>query len=507
MYNDNLTPYINRRAIKTVVSLFVGILILIFVALHGFLNVNGLKGGASFTHSSFNSELSATSGKSTSSFNMLSSGDYSVQIPMKNGGTYTKHVSVPYFFMSNSIDTKDKEPRLEVIGRGVMARLAQTPQGLTGWNESGQRQLVNQLSVDNSETEVSGSTFFPNLVSNFQINSRYIGGVSKSDDTYLPLFYDMTADDTVSYDAITSKELYSKAESTGFSLYNKSEGSISLYRLNKTKPTSVKLKETLSKYNDTPLFSTGTEKSVVVTGGDVSVINEDEDIKASDVNLKLSVISNKTGDSIKSKGFSKAQIQDVLLSPDGKYVFIKTNRSMAIYDTASLNLAFVAPYVVNQFLWVNSDAFTFSSTDEGMFIGSVSKQEAYTVAPYSLIRPTQISYVDGDSIYFTAYSSSNEGSKKPDAYKASIKDSQTAITRVSLKAFPYQGDGFYADLINGKVIVQLTKYVYSSGEIVSDEDKQKASEYILDNLGEVNIPTEYTYVVTDLRPQPTGGDE
>jgi len=507
VYNNNLTPYVNRRAIKIVVGLFVGLLVLVFVALHGFLNVNGLRSGTSFTYSSFNGELSATSGKSTSSFNMLSSGDYSVQLPMKSGGTYTKHVSVPYFFMTNTIDNQNKEPRLEVVGRGVMARLAQTPQGLTGWNELGQRQSINQLSIDNSETEVSGSTFFPSLVGNFQINSRYIGGVSKSDDTYLPLFYDMAADDTVSYDAVTSKELNSKAESTGFSLYNKSEGLVSLYSLNKTKPTSVKLKDPLSRYNDTPLFSIGAEKSVIVTGGDVSVINEDEDIKAGDVDLKLSVVSSKTGDVIKSKGFSKAQIQDVVLSPDGKYVFIKTNRSMAIYDTTSLNLLFVAPYVVNQFLWVNSDVFTFTSTDEGMFIGSVSKQEAYTVAPYSLIRPTQISYVDGGSIYFTAYSSSNEGSKRPDAYRASVKDSQTATTRDSLKAFPHQGDGFYIDLVNGRIIVQLTKYIYSSGETVSDEDKQKASEYILDTLGDTNIPVEYTFVVTDLRPQPTGGEE
>lgn len=507
MYNDNLTPYINRRAVKIVAGLFVGTLILVFVAFHGFLTVNGLKSGASFTHSNFNGELSATSNKSTSSFNMLSSGDYSVQLPMKDGGTYTKHVSVPYFFMASTVNIQNKEPRLEVVGRGVMARLAQTPQGLIGWNESGQRQPINQLSVDNSETEVSGSTFFPVLVKNFQINSRYVGGVSKTDDTYLPMFYDMYTDDTVSYDSVTSKELYSKAESAGFSLYDKAGSLISFYGPKSAKPASVKVKEFLSRYNDTPLFSIGAEKSVIVTGGDVSVVNEDEDIKAGDVNLKLSVISNKTGEPVKSKGFGKAQIQDVILSPDEKYVFIKTNRSMAVYNTSSLDLLFVAPYVVNQFLWVNSDMFTFTSTDEGIFTGSVSKQEAYTVAPYSLIRPTQISYIDGDSIYFTAYSSSNEGSKKPDAYKASVKNSQTAATRDSLKAFPYQGDGYYVDLINGKVVVQLTKYIYSSGEVFSDEDKQKASEYILDTLGDTNIPVEYVFVVTDLREQPTGGEE
>lgn len=479
--------------------ILIAAIVFIFVALHGFLNIKGFN-NKSFTYSSLTDDLvTSSTNKASGSFNLLASGKHTVQLTKDDTGIETHYVNIPYFFGTSTIKRNNSSSKIQVVGRGVQAQLAMTPTGLIGWNSAGLIQQINQSSIDNSDSPSSTNVFFPNFDATYQVNSHYIGGVVKADDQYIPMYYDTITGDNFSYDAIQANNLSSKQESTGFSVYSNKK--IQLYTPNNSKPKIVTTNETISNYNNNPLYSLTSKTSVIVTGGNLSSINENEDVKTPEANLKLSVIDNTLGKTVRTKQFGSTQVQDILLSPDGKLIFIKTNQSMAIYTTGSFEIVYMAPFTISQFMWIDSDKFTFATTDKGLFIGTASKKEASTIVSYSLVRPTQLSFIDNDWIYFTGYPGDDEGSQNSDAYRASTKDTQTGFDNKVLEKFPYQGDGYYVDYINNRFIVQLTKYISSSGENVSEEDKQKANDYIFNTVGSSVPSTDiiYTYVVTDLR--------
>lgn len=507
MYNQPQT-YLTRGNIIRAVGLIIFIGLIIYIVTHGFLTITNFPEGQSVRHTSFAGNLSvASSGTTSQSVKILPSGGYSVLVLTQSGGVDAHFAPVPNFMQTAGITAGDRATDIRVVARGTPARMALDANGaLVGWDDAGAFKGVASDTIDNSGTDSTTNVFFPNFERAVQINATTIGGITSAEGEYVPTYFDFTTNDNKVYDAITSDTaVYARDEAAGFSAYVEKDTSLNYYEPSKDKAIGVKLPEAAATIDGIPLTSAGPSVAAAVTGGSLFSINEDEEVEVEPANLKLRIIDTKTGDELKSKSLDETQLRDIRLSADGKNVYIQTDQSFFILDTTDLKVRYAAHVTIHQFKWASGDSFVFSTTDQGIFAGSITGKRASTLAPYRLVQPTEISFIKDDVVTFTAYSRSNDGAINPDVYQVNLNAKKTGESLNLITKFPYQGEEYYADYVNGKVVVQLTKYISSTGESVNEDAKVAAQDYAREVFGETIPEIIYTYVISDLR-APTSTD-
>lgn len=503
MYNDTPTTPFTRRNILLVTGIVALIAIIVFVVTHGFLIVENVTNNEPYRHTSYSSDLTPTSSGSTGSFNLLTSGNYSLEMSTSDSGIDTKFITVPRFFTTTTTKRESGEKKVEVLGRGVMARLASAQSGLIAWNESGDYYPINQGRIDNSDAVEQTSGVYPDFEQVVQVNGSLLGGFTRNDDgSIFPTFHNLSISDNSIFQPFTPGEsVVVKREVGGFSIYDSNSETFLLYRPGEEGPLSFKQEvDSVATYDRTPLYSIGTKRTAIVTGGDITSSNEDEDVKSTDASFRVRIFNTSDKKQLVDKSL-EASIKDLSLSPEGNYLYVHTDRSMVIYETKSLTPVYASPFLVNDFMWINNDSFTFTTAEQGMFIGSAKSSSARTVASFRVVRPTQLSYINDGWIYFTAYTDQNDGAINPDAYRVSIKDAASDRDKTVLREFPHKGDGYYIDFINGRLVVQLTRYIDSTGSFEDEEAKLAVNSFVADFFPDEAPEIVYDYIISDLRPQ------
>lgn len=503
MYNEPPATPFTRRNFLIIISAVIVISIVVFITTHGFLAVDNVTNKSVYTYTSYANDLKPDSSSSSSSFQLMSSGDYSVQMPLPGGGIDTKYVSVPRLLMTAKTQRDTGEKKIETLGRGVIPRLALVGGGLAAWEDSGSMYVIDQNKISNSESISIADESYPEFEQFVQVDKSLVGGFTRSEDNSIfPTFHNLSTNDNQLFQPYSpGEDVVVKKEANGFSIYDSNSRTYRLYLPGKDEPVSFKQDDTpVAQYDRKALYSISPKKSILVTGGEIMSVNEDESVDIENANFRVKIFSTTDKKLLLDESLD-ASINEVTVSTDGSYIYIRTNESMTIYDTATFKRVYATPYLVNDFVWLSDDSFAYTTGEQGMFIGSAKNGTARTVTPYDVLRPTQISFVDDEWVYFTAYTDKNTGAKDPDAYRVSYKSSADQQDMKILREFPKTGSGYYIDYINGRLVVQLTRYVDSSGSFDDEEAKSAVSVYVSDFFGNNTPETIYDYKVFDLRPQ------
>lgn len=492
-----ITRHISRRTALLSSAVLVFLFTLWFIGTHGLLTVTNQHKETPIVYGTFNDNLEFSAASTNRSTQLVPANNYTIQTQMKNGAPYLKNASVSGFLATLAVDTPDREAYVETIVRSTYTNLALKNNTLISWNENG---TINDISKSD---EVSFSRF-PAFSQVIQLNNHILGGIITADDSSRLVLYNTTTGESNILASLKTSSVPSlRPESGGFSVFNQDKGSFHFYNLKaSTANTVANFNAPISLYNEQPLYSYNGSKLAVITGGSFSDSNDDNNTYLSSADLALNILTASNKKQSTSINLHRSQVRNIMLSPKGGYIAVITNQSFAIYSTVSAERVISIPYVVNQFLWNGDNEFVFSTTDKGVFSGSIKNREVWGLLPYQLLRPTRLSFIDNNSLYLTGYSSLNEATKAPDAYRLSLQKTSNDTERKIFRAFPHSGDGYQADYIDKKVIIKLSRYIYSSGTFDDPKAKAEALKYVNDIFKGNKPAIDYQYTTTDLRTAP-----
>lgn len=488
---------------KIIIGVLVVILFIVawFFSTHGFIVVESLKNGEIISYSQTEEKLITNLFSSDKNRTFVSAGDYMVQVPSQDGGIYIKKISVPGFLSSITVSKPASLPKTDVIGRQTLVNLATKGGGVVSYSSDS-----HVLQVDS--TNITGSLekqYIDQQLSLFeqqvQISSSVIAGVIKVETGYQPVAYNLTTGDISYFPFIesTDKSVTISASQTAFTSFNKKVSTVTVYNPDKpdnTRTIVLESSQHVTNQNGTPIYSY--ENNVIATlTGDDFINRGDGESKTSNHSLLLLNISTKK--QLKSIDLGDTPITNISLSQDTKHLYIQSQQSAIILNTSTGEQELALPFAINQFKWIDSNQFVFLAGQQGVFVGDISSKSAQTLIPYSIARPTSLSFVDKGSVYFTAYTAKTNGVDNPDAYRTVVSKPATDLSQKVLKTFPHQGDGYYVDYINGEITIQLTRYNSSVSSSYTDTAAEKrALEYVNGIFGNTKPPISYVYVDFDL---------
>lgn len=514
-----LQRFFTRRNIIITLGIVLVLFSAWFVIFHGFIKLEGSLSNKQTSYYQFDGSLRKSNSGKISQSGMLVSGDYVFEALMKNGGLYSSSATVPHLLGTKTIDIPDHESLITAIGRRTARSVATSKSGLVSWSTRGSAYKLDSRNIS-SDIDTQAPLRLNNLRSMATYRnlsqlsaSKIVGLKPLGDNSYAPVVYDFNTDRLFSYPSLEGGSIFLQREARGFSTYNKSKSIVSYYQDGSSdiKQKNINEGDRIMLYDGKPVYSfMGGSVSRLVTatgpaifsGGDLPENFKDN----GETSTVISVFDTKKDTRITQLAIDKAPLIKLSLSLDGKYVAAVTTESTTIYNVSNLSKIITLPYTTgDDIFWLDSGDLIFNADENGILQISPSKQRAHSLVPYSLIRPAKLSFIDGDNLYLTGFSSINDFNTNPDAYRLSLSKNTTPIQRKIFRSFPHQGDGYYVDYLDNQVTVQLSRYITSRGTMVSQSAKEEAFDYV-DSVFEGKKQINFVYITTDLRIRDDGDE-
>jgi hypothetical protein len=496
----------DRRKIIRLGLTVLGVSLVLFIAWyiydHGFISIKTSDTLQERRYARVDTKLSTTTNSFSGTSTLARSGNYSLITRDKAGYTTLQEIVVPHFLKTTEVPSKTIKPQITPLARQSPVDVSMAGSTLVGYTNSGSIQPLLPSNITGDISGISQAPDFPSILQQVQVSPSIIGGIVESNGGVQPFFYDFTSSKSTYLPPVEKRErdISLKPFNGGFTLYSTGSKSITVYTPDSPTPQLVEVKNNkpISKYNGGPIYSYEKNTVAFVTGKDV-IDGSDEADPIGDNNHEI--VIQKSGKASTSIRTGNSLITKIALSPDSRYIFTQNAQSASIYDTKTKQVSFRIPIPVTQFIWKDSDTFTFITNEAGIFSGQVSKKTARNLVPYSTVRPTKISFISGDDVYFSGYTTKTDGNAQPDIYRASLSLTASSDELSALQNFPYQGNGFYVDRLGSTITVQLTHYLTDEGENTDDPVAKAAAEtYIRSKIKDMNKYTiGYTYIDVDLR--------
>jgi len=493
------------RIVVISVSVIIFVILAWFIYSHGFISIKNTSDISKVSYARLSNNLSSTSTSLPVTGGLVPSGDYTLIVTKKSGEISLTRVVVPHFFLSAPQITSQVSPLVRALARKGTVSVAMKNTSLVGYGMDGN---VRALNPTNITGDVEGGTFDANLSSltkSVQIDSSSIGGLLQTKTEIQPVIYNIDSSRVLYFPPLSSpiESLFTNVTSEGFSVYDIKSGDITVYTSSvQTEPTAifnVKTSENISKFNNQPTYSYENNTIALLLGRDVLSGGDGKEMTGS---LKQTItvhsLDNKTRNII---NLGEGGATNIALSPNAKYVFVQNSQSGVIYDTWTGRVRFTIPYSINQFVWSNNNVdFVFTASRSGIFKGSTRTNSAINIIPYSVVRPTNISFIKNGVVYFSGYTVKTDGNSQPDVYKSELSEVSNIDSSSALSNFPHQGNNFYVDCLDNTITIQLTRYITDSSVVDDARAQKEADAYIkskIKNLSSYKV--NYSYINTDLR--------
>lgn len=499
----------DRSKLVRIVVIMVSVIIFVigawFIYSHGFVSVKNTSDISTVSYTRLNNNLLATSTSLPVSGGFVSSGNYSVVITKKSGFVSLSQVTVPHFLMSTPEITSQISPSVSVVARKGTVDIALRNTSLVGYELSGS---LRPLTTDNVAGDVVDESFDENLSllnKPVQISSSDIGGLLQTKTGVQPVIYDFNSSRVSYFPALVNPldSLFTNVTSNGFNVYDIKSGDVMVYTLsNQSEPTatfSIKTSKNVSKYNNQPTYSYENNTVALLMGKDIFSGGDGEEASGSSKQtISIRSLDNKYSNSI---DLGEGGVTNISLSPDAAYLFVQNSQSAVIYDVKTGVVRFIIPYSINQFTWFGDNQdFVFTTSRSGIFKGSLRTNSAVNIIPYTVVRPTHISFINDGAVYFSGYTTKTDGNSQPDIYKSILSSESSVDSSSVLLNFPHQGENFYIDCLDNTITVQLTRYITDGGIVDDTKARKDAEKYIqlkIKNLSSYKV--NYSYITTDLR--------
>lgn len=503
MYNL-LTIFTRRRIIIALVSTIV-LFTAWFIVFHGFIQLRNHDRQTLTQAYKFGSSLDYTIKESSNLPFLLASGNYTIQAPMKSGGIYLKDAPVPNFLGISTIEVPDYEAKVNPIGRRVASNIATSSRGLVSWEQNGEVYAIKPTdSSSNIDTQepLDFDTFTnfsesPYLVT---LSDSTVAGLQKSGNGRMPSIYSFASDKTVNFPSIEAgvSELSIQLEPGGFSVYNKKNNNVAFYKPGSPNVVTKKVNQgdNIATNEGKPAYSFNApkERLVVATGPNFDTVDthdhgdeeeeEEHPLRSSEKNVTLMTFNTASDMRLAKIDLADAQVGGILSSPNGKYVAVSTESALSVYETDNLARVIALPYSgTDNMLWSDDNKLVAATAAGGVLKISPETKSAVSLIPYSVIRPTKLSFIKGSSLYLTGYSTMNDDNSNPDAWVIDINSNTDKRQREQLRSFPHQGEGFYVDILNGVKTAMLSRYINADGVTVDTAAKESAIQYFRDKTG------------------------
>lgn len=490
----------------TVVALMLGYG-LYFVYSHGFVAIQDYTKGKDVASLEYSSGLSKSPSFTNGSPLFLSNSTYAVSSKASDGNVTTSEVQVPSFLQTASTPKRIAAKHIDTVSRYSLQQPIQ--------EASGRVSSTDITSVRQSDDKALSSDFFnerridimDSYESSVAFNASIICGTQLINDQTELSCYDNKTISKIVFPAIQNKRAVSLISNTGsFVVYDSNKNDIFINNPTSKKQERVSLADgvDVSLNEGRPVLSANSALLAVVTGRDYRGSGDGEGenpIKEKAQSQDLILIDPKSNKELFQKNYSKTFITSISLSPNAKYIAVTTTNQTAFYrtDTGFDKPEYILPYRPStDIVWQDDNRLVLTTETDGMLYGSITDKTFSTVVSYDTIRPTSVGFIDGNALYFTGFSAAIMGAKQPSLYRALLDTDNTVVSRASIEKFPHQGDGFYVDVIEKNIIIQLTRYREGNEYTISEETRKKALDYTASTLGENNgYKVEYSYIDFD----------
>ncbi len=496
-------PILQSINLRKIVTIFLSILAVFgiwYIVTHGRLVLPGITNETVAMYSQLSQGANKPTATTASESNFIASGLYSVSVSDKDGNRSISTIDVPRFLFSASAKPATKPTKVSTIARNSLPNIIETQAGLSSYEGTAFR-LLDPSNITNDNLKDFELSSLPNFVESKQIDKQTLVGYEVSEAGIQPVRHSVPNDTDIYYPLISDakpEDIGIQVTGQTFSIFNKKDSVVYIYDQASTNTITLSVKNAgkVSRNEGIPVFS-ATNKFIAVSIGPDYVASNDtaDDLEGGGHDIAIFDITTKK--KIHTIKVSSAPVLSAALSPNGKYIAVSTDTQTAIYDIASGKYTFSIPHSVEQFQWYSDDKFVFITRTEGVFSGSAATRSAQSVIPYSQVRPTSMSYVENNELYFTGYSEAISNAEFPDAYKAQLAESADNNSIAGVRHFPEQGRGYYVDYLNGTVTVQLTRYDSGEGGVVDESVKSDAIAYITKHLPGYDT-NNIRYVYVDL---------
>lgn len=471
-----------------------------YLLTHGRLNIPSASKESVATYVRLEDGVAKTPEGTEQSGNIVPTGTYSVSIKDKDGNRIITNADVARLLMETTVDVKPTPRHITTIARNSLSDLIYTSRGLSSYEGASFRQL-DPSNITNDSLKDFELPTYPDFIEKQQVNRSILVGFENASNGVQPLRYDAISGKVDFYPLLSDvdpKKVYLNQTGNTFALFDKGSGNIVAYDISSSHTTSISLDniDKVSENEGRPVFSVTSKRLAILIGPDF-VASNDNDMELIEGDHTVKIFDTSSKKIVKSLPLSSASVRDISLSSNGTYIAITTSTQTGIYNVKKGKLIFSVPHSVEDFRWLNDDKFIFTSTSEGIFSGSMKDQSAQTLVSYKDVRPTSISFLEGEELYFTGFNGTIPNADYPDAYKVSLSAAANKADFTSLRDFPHSGRGFYTDQLNGVVIVQLTRYTDEEGNSLGldAEAKARAVSYVRSKLPDYPVgEIKYVYV-------------
>jgi hypothetical protein len=469
-----------RRVVTAFIILTVGLFVW-YVGTHGRLTSDYVSQGSPLSYTNLSSGLRTDVGLSSSRSTVLPSGTYSVSVSGNNGSRVVEIVTVPRFLFSVAINTRPVGRQVDTIARNSLTDIIQTEKGLSSFEGASFRPL-NPSNITNENLEDFEDGNLPEFMESIQIDDRTIVGFTQSQGGVQPVRYDTVSRSVIYYPLInranpTDVGLGRTGEE--FWIFDKKTSELSTYSSSSNDATVISLKNTdkVATVDGRPLISISGNALAVLTGPDF-VSSNDSDAELTDGEYSIHLLDVATKRIQRTIEFDDTPVVTVAISTDERWLAASTPSQVGVFDIRTGRLVFAIPHAMNEIRWIDDNRFIASTQQDGVLLADMRTKTSTSIVSYSDIRPTSISFIKDDVLYFTGYSSRIDNAEYPDAYVADLIHEESPSSLAGLEGFPHQDEAFYVDYLSGIATVRLVRY----GSEADEKNRERAENYIRSKL-------------------------
>jgi hypothetical protein len=488
-----------KQVIGGIITLVV-LFIVWFIYSHGYVVNSPKVENSKVTYYSIDKNLKRMSIDSGSTKERLSSGEYFVKRPGSIDGFSVQSVSVPHWLQTVELKQAENGYKTDTLSRNSLVNVASKDNKIISYINDTYR-TADKTNITN-EAGIEGTLAnYLELISSVQIDKFRIGGIMETGNGYQPVIYNIDKGTTKTFPLMNDfSETGLVAVPDGFGYYDTEKNSISIYTESFAQEISLKSYDISHKLGKA-MFSYANNKLAIVTGLNLISSGDDEPEDTDTTKQEVITLNTKTQKKLRKFSFGDTLISGVSLSPNGANISIQAPESTAIFSVEDGKRAVSIPYHTVESLWVTSEKIAINTNNDGILLSSVADKSTETIIPYSVIRPTKLSFADKDKLYFTGYNASIRGKANLDLYRSNLNEKISSKQDIAnLKSFPHQANDYYIDILDDTITIQRTRYISGSNSSVSESALTSAKKYAKSVLGEdiKNHRYNLTYVDLDL---------
>ena len=470
-----------------------------YISTHGFIAIGSSGTNKTTTkYYSVNSDLEVNPGESSDTRILLPSGDYLVQRPDGFGGFTIQNATAPRWLTTTSLQPQTAGFRTTAISKNSLLHVGLRNNKVISYRDDTYRS-ADTKNITNDNIVDKSFVNYPGFNSSIQIGSEKIGGFVETPNGFQPTIYDINKE-TIKTFAFVNDYVDTGliAIHDGFGYLDKKNNVVFLYTSDTVQEISLKGLN-VSFNADEALFSYSNGKIAVVTGLSLVLSGDDEPEDAISDKQKIFVFDTETKNIEQQLNFGDTFITGVSLSPNGQFIAVQTPDSTSVINIVSKKQVHTIPFSTSDLTWVENNTIVVNTANDGIMLADINEKTTKSIVPYSLVKPTKVSFIKNGMVYFTGYKANVRGKVNANIYSSVIKTNSTDQKNYAvIENFPYQGRDYYIDIYNNTITVQRTRYVSNGNATVSKEALNRAKQYAQDKLGDSLKKYTYNLTYTDL---------